>query len=668
MKQRMTKNQLVKIIYGLFIFWLIVGFVVEFKRIWWAAQEWDKLASIGGLAAGLMFMLVCGLFVLFSFVFIFASNLYKRVGEKLQRIGWLHWLLVPVLSVFPSWFILFSPWGFVFVGFYSRLLLFSATVAATAIVLQRNSKQRIFNCLLTACLLIGSVFIFASELSRVTDYPFGLHWSEGNRFWDYSVLYGQDLYEYPADQHIFALIDRVRQSLWGIPFLFNNVSILEMRLWNMIVLTIPYALLGWMVFSSQKKSMKIWIGTGLWTLLFLNQGPIYTPLILSAILVAGAIGRPWWLALPLIGLAGYYAQSSRFTWLLAPAIWAGVSVFVGADLDDQKEKWRGWLKAALYGGAGIIGGYLLPITISALRSQIISTSMLSADALQVKISDQPLLWSRLWPNPTYGPGIILGLVFAIGPLIGLLFYLVINQKWLQNIWKKIAVTVSMLAFLVVGIIVSVKIGGGSNLHNMDMFLIGLVFIAALAWERTNKELISENIQLPFIARALVLLLVAVPAFQPMLNVNPLELPPGDVVESVLNTIRDEVTKAQQQGEVLFIDQRQLLTFGYVENIPLVPEYEKKLLMDKALSGDNMYFSGLYEDLAAQRFSLIISEPLKIQAMGEDFSFGEENDAWVLWVSEPILCFYEPIFTWKELEVQLLSARVEISECEISFSE
>jgi hypothetical protein len=39
--------------------------------------------------------------------------------------------------------------------------------------------------------------------------------------------------------------------------------------------------------------------------------------------------------------------------------------------------------------------------------------------------------------------------------------------------------------------------------------------------------------------------------------------------------------------------------------------------------------------------MIVSEPLVIQYQGRSHSFGEENDAWVQRVSEPVLCYYQP---------------------------
>jgi hypothetical protein len=102
-----------------------------------------------------------------------------------------------------------------------------------------------------------------------------------------------------------------------------------------------------------------------------------------------------------------------------------------------------------------------------------------------------------------------------------------------------------------------------------------------------------------------------------------------------------------------MDQRQLLTFGNITGIPLVPDYEKKLLMNQALSSNAAYFQDYYRDLAAKRFSLIITEPLRTPVQDSSYQFGEENNAWVKWVANPTLCYYEPLDTLKTVRVQLL---------------
>jgi hypothetical protein len=123
-----------------------------------------------------------------------------------------------------------------------------------------------------------------------------------------------------------------------------------------------------------------------------------------------------------------------------------------------------------------------------------------------------------------------------------------------------------------------------------------------------------------------------------------------------------VDLAKARGEVLFMDQRQLLTFGYVPNVPLISEYEKKRLMNEALSGDAAFFASFYEDLRSARFELIVTEPLFTPIKDEDYVFGEENNAWVTWVSKPVLCYYEAIEWLVEVRVQLLIPRAGEPDC------
>jgi hypothetical protein len=114
------------------------------------------------------------------------------------------------------------------------------------------------------------------------------------------------------------------------------------------------------------------------------------------------------------------------------------------------------------------------------------------------------------------------------------------------------------------------------------------------------------------------------------------LPSSAATELDLQQLRTEVGAAQATGEVLFVDQRQLLTFGYVRDVTLISEYEKKRLMDEALSGNAMYFHSFYKDLAARRFALIVSQPLRTPIKDSEYGFGEENNAW-LWVVSDRRC-------------------------------
>ena len=126
--------------------------------------------------------------------------------------------------------------------------------------------------------------------------------------------------------------------------------------------------------------------------------------------------------------------------------------------------------------------------------------------------------------------------------------------------------------------------------------------------------------------------------------------------AALQTEIDQVVASG--GQVLWIDQRQLLTFGAIDGVPLWDEYEKKVLMEHAMRGTGEYFDEFYKDLIAERFDLIITDPVNLYyKLGED-GFDAENNAWVHWVSEPITCYYEvlPQADLSVVNIQLLVPR------------
>jgi hypothetical protein len=167
---------------------------------------------------------------------------------------------------------------------------------------------------------------------------------------------------------------------------------------------------------------------------------------------------------------------------------------------------------------------------------------------------------------------------------------------------------------------------------------------------------SKSVLMKIALLALVLLPAAKVIREPGFS----KLPPAGLVAEALAETQTIVATAQEEGEVLFMDQRQLLTFGLVGDVPLVVEYEKKKLMDEAMAGNEAYFDGYYQDLAEHRFALIVSEPLRAEFQGDTFDFGNENDAWVKWVSIPMLCYYESKATYHEVGLELLVPRSEVT--------
>jgi hypothetical protein len=361
-------------------------------------------------------------------------------------------------------------------------------------------------------------------------------------------------------------------------------------------------------------------------------------------------------------------------------------------------RFKNWVKAISIGLAGLFGGYFAPKLLPPLMGWVNSfrapqpSETATGVGSGVVISSagdpfvQPLIWYRLFPNATYAYGILVGLLLAVAPLSAVLIYLSATRRWRLNLWQKLGIILPLLAFLVVGLIVSVKIGGGGDLHNMDMFMIGILFAAAMAWRNGGREWIEQSATSPAWVRIMLLLLIVFPGYQPLMNLAPISiaedmaavttladipftgpfpetLPSDQDTMKALNRIRREVQLAASKGDVLFMDQRQLLTFGYIQGVPLIPEYDKKVLINQAMSEDSQYFQSFYHDLVSQRFSLIISHPLHMRMQTEMDEFGEENNAWVKWVSRPVLCYYEPLVTLKKVTVQLLVPRQEMSDCD-----
>jgi hypothetical protein len=243
------------------------------------------------------------------------------------------------------------------------------------------------------------------------------------------------------------------------------------------------------------------------------------------------------------------------------------------------------------------------------------------------------------------------LLWASLPLIVLLAALLVKRAWKINWPQGLGVLAVAGAFLTVGIIASVKIGGGSNLHNLDNFLLTLVMILTAALAYVNRENLDIRKQ-PLLVVLVCIALVA-PVTYTLQGGARLSLPAEETSRETLEAVQTTVEKYTAQGEVLFIDQRQLLTFGMIEDVPLVDDYEKKYLMDQAMADNSDYFEDFYHDLQAKRFVLIVNEPSNYIIRGSEHSFGEENDAYVKWVTIPLLCTYEPIYTSREVGVELL---------------
>jgi len=649
--EKTTRNIILFSTLLLFTLW-----IWELKAVYWAALDYEILFNTRNALSFFCYGFLHILFFILVVMVLFSSPRLERLTAWLKQHN-VHLILLSIICIVAPMFILaFSDWGAVFSSQLLKIIFFIIDVAILSFSIGAiSNKKGVLVILLISTILIGSALSLSIRFRRTIDYPFSLNWSEGNRFWDYSVLFGKDRYAYTGE--IDALIDFGRQSLWGIAYLLPNLTLKMMRLWNDLLYIVPSLILGFVLFKNKSVPIKYVLLGSLWVYLFLNQGPIYTPLILALILVILATKLPFLPGILLTMLAGYYAQLTRYTWSVAPALWAGLIVI----LDNQNNfsiAVKRYQKTALYIMSGVIGGVILPIFFpiqQGIYKAVEGSTTTIVDRIVSTLSSQDLIWSRLLPNSTNPLGIVLAILVATLPTLLILFLAMRERIKELGEWERAYIFLSLLATFLVGIVVSVKIGGGSNLHNFDLFFLTIALLAGI-FHKSLFQFLSQVKSGQKRGIAVFLIFSVLLLFRKdLLNIAPLTVPSQSIQENALKTMQKKIDLRMEDGEILFIDQRQLLTFDSIQ-APLVVDYEKKVLMNEALSQDSDYFSAFYDDLKMHRFSLIINEPLNITYQDDDASYGEENNAYVKWVSEPLLCYYEPLETFSEVGIELLVPR------------
>lgn len=210
---------------------------------------------------------------LFVFFLIWAPG---RIAPLKEKAPILNRVSAALITAAPLVLYGFLPWSEPFGAFWIRAYLFALTILAAAWLWERGKR---FNAaaLVNVALVFSVSALVAERLQTINNYPFSVGWSEGNRFWDYSVLFGRRLYDWRSDGPIPAYIDLGRQGLWGAIFLLPKVTITMMRAWNAILFTVPYLLLGWALLREQEnpgpRERSAALPAIIFAMLFLNQGP-----------------------------------------------------------------------------------------------------------------------------------------------------------------------------------------------------------------------------------------------------------------------------------------------------------------------------------------------------------------------------------------------------------
>ncbi|HSG25888.1 MAG TPA: hypothetical protein VLA32_07190, partial [Anaerolineales bacterium] len=314
--------------------------------------------------------------------------------------------------------------------------------------------------------------------------------------------------------------------------------------------------------------------------------------------------RRFWRTLLVVALISVYAGFSRINWVPMAGLMAAVLYFMDTPVPSG-----GWRSAARYIFAPVCW-VLVGTTVGFAVQQFWVVNSGNPEELFYSSFTSYLIWQRLFPNPSYPMGILPHILLVTGPLLvylGMVFF-----SWRKRVhWLRWLALVGITGVLFVGgLVVSIKIGGGTNLHNMDVYLVMVFLIASLAYfgRMQDQDGQTVRIRIPFWLKAAVFAMPVLFAASFVVRTEA-RLDP-QAAQDNLAQLQQYVDEAVAEGgEVLFISQRHLITFGLIKNVPLVHEYEKVLLMEMVMARNEVYLDNLGAELEGQRYALIVIDRL-----------------------------------------------------------
>ncbi len=571
-----------------------------------------------------------------------------KLQRRLERLGWLNGLGLLLLGLGVPLVVMVWPFSEVFVSLGPRLWFYWSLGLVGALLFKAlRPGTPDFEALLASLLTLGVVGELIANLPALSASAFSLTWSEGSRYYNASLYFARQVY---ATVLPLPTLHPTRYFLQSLAFLIPSASIAFDRLWQVFLWLVCNGLAAWALVRRLRLGDRLWAFLGAaWVFLFLFQGPVYYHLVLCTVpVLVWFDGRRFWRSLGVVLAASLWAGLSRINWYPVPGVLAA-ALYLLEEPQGRRVFWRYLAAPAAWVLAGTGLAFLanqMYIRLSGNPPEVFGSALSS-----------PLLWYRLWPNSTYGAGLLLAMGVIFLPALVLISLMVLPgwHRWAPI--RLLGLAGILAAFLASGIVVSVKIGGGGDLHNMDTFIFFLALVTAytvfdrLAPEGEQAETARRfTPATPTRAGALagrtvaVLLLLA--AAMPLVTVAdtlapvpPPKAGPARQAE-VITILQKLVDQQQSQGPVLFITERQLITFHYLKVTDFEPEYEKVFLMEMVMSGNQAYLERFHDDLLNHRFSMIVTERMNSLIKDRTFQFSEENNLWVEQVEFPIRQSYQ----------------------------
>ena len=575
-----------------------------------------------------------------------AGNLFKSY----KKYNWLVFLVCPFLFSYLA----FGPYSEFFATFFTRaffLWLFSLIGYACLGALWPKRSWPFL--IVTSVLVITVVFRIAYFLPGINNYPFSLGWGESSTYVYSSQFLASRLYGSPAP---LPMINSGRALLGVIPYLLPSPQIWINRLWAAFLWV---ALTGLSAFLlSQRLNIQDRLKTFLlilWAFLFIFQGPVYYELLLPVTIVLGFFdARRFWRSLVFVVIASLWAGICRVNWFPMPGMIAVFLYFL--EIPIQKASLRQYLlKPTVWASGGLasaLASYTLYSAISGNETTFASSSM-----------NSPLLWYRLLPNATDAWGVLPAALLVGLPSI------ILSGIWLKKYgheWhfiRKMGILSILLIFFMGGIIVSVKIGGGSGIHNLDAFWFFLLVLSSYLFFNRIPPDLSQQFEGVRVPQLLTASLITIPIIIPLMLSNSPPRLDSQAVNDIIKTLNNYIDSVLKTDKtVLVIDNKQLIPFGYIPRGPMMAQYETVFMLEMAMSGNQEFFEKFRQELKDKRFGLIITYPQPGSFQSSDHAFFEENNVQVKFVGQPLNCYYYEVRTWLNPGVELFLPRSNNDGC------
>jgi hypothetical protein len=546
----------------------------------------------------------------------------------------------------------FDPGMLIFLYYWVCWWLILLAMAALKVALQ-TTWQAGFAC---ATILIGVTYEVLVRFNLVTTYPLSMGWSEGSRYYYASLFFSKWVY---GESVPLSPLHPTRYFLQSIPFLIPSLGLPAHRFWQFLLWIVLTA--GTAIVLSRRATFPAerafrWLLAGWYFLYILRVGIYYHLEVIVILPLLFVSAKHPWRSLIAVIAASLWAGISRVNWFPMPALIAIAIYLLEVPLSTvapltftRLVKYLAqpvlWLIAGLASALVAQAAYI-PLSGNAGNADAFSSSFSSA-----------LLWDRLWPNETYGLGVLPGILIVTAPLLILLVIAAVRM------WKDIHVLRwlgwfgMVLALFAGSLVVSTKIGGGGDLHNMDAYaamlgIIAVFFVGGRVQKETGQP-VEPVRPWAVMTYALVMpLLFLIPLLSPYPRYK------QEAIQSGYRQLVQTVNDLGKKGPVLFINERQMVTFGDV-NVPLVPDYEVVTLMEMAMSGNQPYLDKFYSDLAHHRFAAIVATKQN-KGIREEGALAEENNIWNSRISPYILCYYGPVL---RVDSEITNVEVYVPETE-----